>query len=138
MAIPPMPAGMPSPEEKQARNAAAVQRYGANPPTMGARSAPPGAKPMMSPNPAMSRPLSSMGAKPPPPPGMGRPMGPMGAMGAKPPAPMGGAFGMRPPSGAPGPFGAMTKAPMQTGQASPFAGRAAARSRFGGNFGGAR
>lgn len=52
---------------------------------------------------------------------------PMGANGMKPPAPpmAGGPFGMRPPAGRPGPWGAMTKAPMMTGQASPFAGAGA-------------
>jgi hypothetical protein len=35
---------------------------------------------------------------------------------------MGGAFGMKPAAPSRGPWGAMTKAPMQSGQAEPFAG----------------
>lgn len=117
-ARPMAPGGLPSMEEKQARNAAAVQRYGDNPPTRmypgyPGEGAPP--RPMGGP---MGRP-PMLGAGPPGMPQAARGMPP--PAGAKPMAP-GGAFGMKQAMGSPGPFGQMTKAPGMTGQAERFAG----------------
>lgn len=125
-ARPMAPGGLPSPEDKAARNAAMVQRYGPNgPPPMGGVAGGDArvnnALNAMARNNAggpMSRP-PMMGAGPPGMPQAARGMPPVA--GAKPMAP-GGAFGMKQAMARPGPFGQMTKAPMQTGQAPAFTG----------------
>jgi hypothetical protein len=119
------PPGMPDPAMKAQLNAQMKARYPDGPPMPGRAPGGPG---------VAMRGVPTGGAKPPAPAmPMGRPGMPQAQFGAKPPAPQmsGGPFGMRPPQYGGGMFGPPTKAPMATGQASPFAGAGALPKGFG-------